>query len=182
MTGGPDQQNPRSGIGRNRWPSSLSLNAFNNWRGVDVGQRGTRNVQPVGSMDLPKKKAPRESVWGARAAMLLSKSLQCLMREGDWRLHSTGWFRRFRRFRRFTRAASRARNGRGVQRCREKDSDRGRGYRSEFSATGEKPSAVLVSAHVRNLVVVRHFPSSNLPQWAGSAPRANGVGRPPEQR
>jgi hypothetical protein len=26
--------------------------------------------------------------------------------------------------------------------------------------------------------VMRHFPSSNLPQWAGSAPRANGVGRP----
>jgi hypothetical protein len=81
-----------------------------------------------------------------------------VMLERDWRLPSIA-FRRFRRFRRFTRAASRLRNGRAVQRCREKDSDRGRGYRSEFSATGEKPPAVLVSAHVRTLVVVRHFPA-----------------------
>jgi hypothetical protein len=54
-----------------------------------------------------EKKRPGSRLWGARAALLLSKSLQCVM---------------------------------------------------------------------------RHFPSSNLPQWAGSAPRANGVGRPPEQR
>jgi hypothetical protein len=96
-------------------------------------------------------------LWGAARA---AGPFVGVMLERDWRLPSTAWFRRFRRF---TRAASRPRNCRGVQRCREKDSDRGRGYRSEFSATGEKPPAVLVSAHVQNLVVVHHFPLRNLP-------------------
>jgi hypothetical protein len=41
---------------------------------------------------------------------------------------------------------------------------------------GRPEQAMLLSKSLQ--CVMRHFPSSNLPQWAGSAPRANGVGRP----